>query len=109
MSSVPAVTDATFRGEVIESAKPVLVDFWAEWCGPCRAVAPVLEQLAAEHPDEISVVKVNVDENPDAVERYAISSIPTLKVYRGGEVRKTLVGAMPKARLEQELSEFLDA
>jgi thioredoxin 1 len=107
VSTVKNITDANFRDEVSGSAKTVIVDFWAAWCGPCRAISPVLEQLAGEHPDELTVVKLNVDDNPETVAQHGISSIPTLKVYRDGEVRKTLVGAMPKARLEEELAEFL--
>jgi thioredoxin 1 len=107
MSSAKDVTDATFQAEVVNSDKTILVDFWAAWCGPCRAISPVLDQIAAEHPDDITLVKVNVDENPATTENHSITSIPTLQVYRNGQVQKTLVGAMPKPQLEKELAEFL--
>ncbi|MFJ9761870.1 thioredoxin [Streptomyces sp. NPDC101149] len=101
------VTDETFAEEVLTSDKPVLVDFWAEWCGPCRMVAPVLEQLAAEHSDKIEVVQMNVDLSPRTAAEYDIRSIPTLNVYQDGKVVKTVIGAQPKAVLEQDLREFL--
>ena len=100
------VTDATFADEVLASDKPVLVDFWAEWCGPCRQIAPSLEAIAAEH-DEITIVKLNIDENPVTAAKYGVMSIPTLNVYKGGEVVKTIVGAKPKAALVRDLSDFI--
>ena len=103
----PAVTDSTFAAEVLNSDKPVLVDFWAEWCGPCRLVAPILEEIAAEHGDKIRIVKLNVDENPRAAAQYGITSIPTLNVYSGGKVAKTIIGAKPKALLLRDLAAFL--
>jgi thioredoxin 1 len=100
------VTDASFEEAVLKSDKPVLVDFWAAWCGPCKMVAPSLEAIAAEHP-EITIAKVNIDENPGVAAKYGILSIPTMNVYKGGEVVKTIVGAKPKAALERDLAEFI--
>ena len=100
------VTDATFADDVLGSDKPVLVDFWAEWCGPCKMVAPVLEEIAAAHP-ELVVAKLNVDENPATAAAYGVTSIPTMNVYSGGEVVKQIIGAKPKAALLKELSQFI--
>ncbi len=101
------VTDATFDAEVLKSDKPVLVDFWATWCGPCRQVAPVLEDIAAEHGDKLTVVKLDVDANQETAAAYNVISIPTLNVYQGGELVKTITGARPKAALLRELAEYL--
>ena len=101
------VTDATFSAEVLSSDKPVLVDFWAEWCGPCKMVAPVLEEIAAEHGDKLVVAKLNVDENPEVARTYRILSIPTMSVFSGGQVVKSIVGAKPKAALIKDLEQFL--
>jgi thioredoxin 1 len=100
-------SDKTFDQDVLMNDKPVLVDFWAPWCGPCRAVAPVLEELANEHAGKIEVVKLNTDENPEITGRYGITGIPTLNVYVKGEVVKTLVGALPKPKLVRELADYL--
>jgi len=96
-------TDATFASDVLQSDKTVLVDFWAEWCGPCKMVAPVLEEIAAEHADTLTVVKVNIDENPQVARDYKILSIPTMSVFKDGEVVKTIVGAKPKTALLRDL------
>jgi thioredoxin 1 len=102
------VTDSNFQAEVIEAEGPVLVDFWAPWCGPCRVVAPVLEELAAERP-ELRVVKLNIDENQQTAASFQVLSIPTLILFRGGQPVKTVIGAYPKKRLEQELEPALAA
>ena len=106
MSATNFVTDATFADDVLLSDTPVLVDFWAEWCGPCRMVAPILEELAGEH-DEVVVAKLNVDENPSIAAQYGITSIPTMNVYSGGKVVKQIIGAKPKAALLADLSDYL--
>ena len=101
------VTDSTFDTDVLGSDKPVLVDFWAEWCGPCKMVAPVLEEIASEHGDKITIAKVNIDENPEIARRYQIMSIPTMSVFAKGEVVKSIVGAKPKAALLRDLEGIL--
>ena len=107
MSSTTAVTDATFQQEVLEAEGPVLVDFWAEWCGPCKAVAPVLEQIAAEKAGSLKVVKLNIDENPQTARAYRVMSIPTMSVFKGGQVVQQIVGAKPKSALLAELEPSL--
>jgi thioredoxin 1 len=97
------VTDASFTEDVLNSDKPVLVDFWATWCGPCRMVAPVLEEIAGEHSDKITVAKLDVDANPTVARDYQVLSIPTLILFKGGEPSAAAVGAMPKSMLEERL------
>jgi len=105
--TVSEVTDNNFQAEVIESDVPVLVDFWAPWCGPCRMVAPVVEEIAKEKGDQLKVVKMNTDENQQTAVTYNIMSIPTLIVFRNGEVAKKVIGAYPKHKLEAELEPAL--
>lgn len=106
MGAPKDVTDASFADDVLMSDKPVIVDFWAEWCGPCKMVAPILTEIAVEN-DGIVVAKLNVDENPQTAASYGITSIPTMNVYKGGQVVKTIIGAKPKAALLADLADFL--
>ena len=101
------VTDETFDADVLKNDKPVLVDYWAEWCGPCKMVAPVLEAIAEEHGDKLDIVKLNVDDNPVITQKYGILNIPTLGVFKNGEVVKELVGARSKSALLRELADFI--
>ncbi|TFB55462.1 thioredoxin [Cryobacterium sp. TMT1-62] len=105
--SARAVTDVTFDQEVINNEKTVLVDFWAEWCGPCRAVSPILDQIASENADKLDIVKLNVDDFPALAAKYQITSIPAMKVFQKGEVVKTVIGAKPKVALEKDLAAYL--
>lgn len=101
------VTDASFSEKVLQSDKLVLVDFWATWCGPCRTVAPVLEEIAAEHADTLTVAKLDVDQNPAAARDYRVLSVPTLILFKGGEPVKQIVGAKPKTALLKDLADYL--
>jgi thioredoxin 1 len=98
-----AVTDSTFEEEVLKSDKPVIVDFWAEWCGPCHAVAPVLDKIVEERGDDLKLVKVNIDEEPDLASRYGIASIPTMILFKDGEPSAAAIGAQPKGAIEKSL------
>jgi len=109
MSDLKQVTDASFQQDVLDNDKPVLVDFWAPWCAPCRMIAPILDQIATEHGDSLEIVKVNIDENPQIAAKYGVLNIPMLNVYVKGEVAKTIVGAKPKRALLNDLQEFVSA
>jgi thioredoxin 1 len=101
MSNVAATTDSTFEEDVLKSDKPVLVDFWAEWCGPCKQLAPILDSVAANVGDDVKVVKVNIDDNPETPTKYGVRGIPTLMVFKNGELADTKVGALPESQLEE--------
>ncbi|MFN4847663.1 MAG: thioredoxin [Rhodoluna sp.] len=105
--SAKHVTTSSFQADVLSSAKPVLVDFWAEWCGPCRMVSPILDEISAEHGDKLTIVKVNVDEEPGLAQQYGITSIPALHVFQNGQVVKQIIGAKPKPSLLADLSDFI--
>ncbi len=106
-AEITSLSDATFDEIVQSSSEAVVVDFWAEWCGPCKMISPILEEIASEHKDKVKVVKLNVDDNPDVTRRYDVMSIPTLIVFKDGQAKKRVVGAKGKGQLLQELGEFL--
>ncbi len=105
--NILTLSDATFSESIGSSEQPIVVDFWAEWCGPCKMIAPALEEIASEQAGKLTVAKLNVDENPDTARQYDVMSIPTLLVFQGGEPVKRLVGAKGKGQLLQDLSEFI--
>ncbi|MBE9190877.1 thioredoxin [Gloeocapsopsis crepidinum LEGE 06123] len=107
MSVAAQVTDSTFKEEVLESEVPVLVDFWAPWCGPCRMVAPVVDEIAQQYDGQVKVVKLNTDENPNVASQYGIRSIPTLMIFKGGQRVDMVVGAVPKSTLSNTLEKYL--
>jgi thioredoxin 1 len=107
VSKVVAVSDSSFQQEVLQSETPVLIDFWAEWCGPCKAIAPVIEELAGEYGGKLKVVKMNVDENPDTPARYGVRGIPNLILFKGGTVAQQIVGAAPKPQLVKAIDSVL--
>jgi len=107
MGNAVAVTDQSFKAEVLDSTIPVLVDFWAEWCGPCRAVGPIVEELARDYEGKLKVVKVDVDESQDVSARYRIQSIPTLMVFKGGQEVERVIGAVPKQMLLSRVQKHL--
>ena len=107
MSNVSEVTDATFDSEVLKSDIPVLIDFWAPWCGPCRAIAPVVDELATSYSGKLKVVKMNVDDNPNTPGNYGVRSIPNLLLIKGGEVKDQIIGAVPKAQLQKAIDQVV--
>ncbi len=109
MANVPEVSESDFESEVLQATEPVLVDFWAPWCGPCRMIAPLVEELATENAGSLKVAKVNIDDSPNIATKYGVSSIPTLMVFKGGEVVERFVGVQPKNRLQAAVDEALES
>jgi thioredoxin 1 len=108
VSELPAVTDATFDAEVLNAGRPVVVDFWAPWCGPCRAIAPIMQELASTHGERVGFVKLNIDENPVTASAYGVLSIPTVILFADGEPKETVVGARPRKHFEQAFAAWLE-
>jgi thioredoxin len=108
-ANIVNVTDANFEQEVLKSAQPVLIDFWAPWCGPCKAIAPIIDDLAGEYAGRLKVVKINVDDNPEVPARYGVRGIPNLIIIKGGEVKEQIVGAVPKGHLVRAVDSALTA
>jgi thioredoxin 1 len=109
MANVPEVSESDFQSEVLQATEPVLVDFWAPWCGPCRMIAPLVEELATENAGSLKVAKVNIDDSPTIATKYGVSSIPTLMVFKDGEVVERFVGIQPKNRLQTAIDEALES
>ena len=101
------VTDENFNDDVLQSETPVLVDFWADWCGPCKSIAPVIEDIARDYDGRVKVRKLNVDDNPESTSNFGVRSIPTLAVFKNGEVQETVIGVQPKAKLEQMIKQYI--
>lgn len=107
MQNVKELSDSDFQAEVLQASEPVLLDFWAPWCGPCRMIAPIVEQLAGENQGTVKVAKINIDESPNTAAAYGVSSIPTLMIFKGGEVVDRFVGVQPKKRLQEAIDQAI--